>query len=189
MMYRYPVSRLALILITAVAATTGAGTLGAATPADNPPFVRDLTLTTRDLAFTVVDLDRGTAETRTGNQVRVRLSADVFFAFDQAALEPEAREVLVALATRLAKQATGTVTIRGYTDSKGTKEYNRDLSRRRAQAVRRLLADKLSGSGLDLVAVGKGEQNPIAPNRKPDGSDNPKGRAKNRRVEVRFQLR
>jgi outer membrane protein OmpA-like peptidoglycan-associated protein len=34
---------------------------------------------------------------------------------------------------------------------------------------------------------GYGEADPVAPNRRPDGSDNPAGRRQNRRVEVKFK--
>ena len=35
-----------------------------------------------------------------------------------------------------------------------------------------------------LIAKGYGEAQPVADNQKPNGEDNPEGRAKNRRVEV-----
>ena len=74
------------------------------------------------------------------------------------------------------------VRVEGHTDSKGSDAYNQRLSQRRAEAVVKYLI----GKGIDpsrLEAVGFGEGRPIAPNQNPDGSDNPTGRAKNRRTE------
>lgn len=150
--------------------------------------VRDLVFTVRDLSFATEDVDGRTAETQTGNRVNVRLAADVFFAFDSARLASKVEAELDELATRLQEQASGTVTITGHTDSKGSDGYNLRLSRRRADAVREELASRLGDSGLELVHDGKGEAEPIARNANPDGSDNPEGRARNRRVEVRFEL-
>ena len=78
------------------------------------------------------------------------------------------------------------VTIEGHTDSKGTDAYNQKLSERRANAVKNYLeSNGVTASRLD--AVGKGESDPVVPNTKPDGKDNPEGRAKNRRVELKVQ--
>jgi outer membrane protein OmpA-like peptidoglycan-associated protein len=42
------------------------------------------------------------------------------------------------------------------------------------------------GSGFSFDVSGKGESEPVAPNENDDGSDNPDGRALNRRVEIRY---
>ena len=76
------------------------------------------------------------------------------------------------------------VIIRGYTDSKGTDEYNNRLSQRRAESVRDKLIEFGLESGRVLKTEGMGERNPIAPNTNKDGSDNPAGRALNRRIEL-----
>ncbi len=68
------------------------------------------------------------------------------------------------------------VRIEGHTDDRGAADFNRDLSQRRAEAVRRYLIDK-GVSESRLVAKGFGEDKPIASNK------NSKGRAANRRVE------
>jgi OOP family OmpA-OmpF porin len=75
------------------------------------------------------------------------------------------------------------VSIEGHTDSIGSDQYNVRLSQLRADAVSSgLESDGVSGSRLHTRGFGK--KYPIAPNKNPDGSDNPAGRAKNRRVEV-----
>ena len=72
------------------------------------------------------------------------------------------------------------ISITGYTDSKGTKEYNRELSLRRAESVE----EKLIELGLPPEKVietkGKGDSNPIASN------DTEEGRTANRRIEIQF---
>lgn len=75
----------------------------------------------------------------------------------------------------------------GYTDAKGSPNYNLDLSQRRAQAVEAVLRTRL-GAGYVFTTTGHGETDPIAPNTTTEGSDNPEGRALNRRVTIRYTL-
>ncbi len=76
------------------------------------------------------------------------------------------------------------VTVEGYTDSKGAKATNMQLSRERAQSVKDWLV-KNGGVVAGIISTkGYGEQNAIAPNTNPDGTDNPLGRALNRRVSI-----
>jgi outer membrane protein OmpA-like peptidoglycan-associated protein len=79
--------------------------------------------------------------------------------------------------------ANKAVMIEGHTDGKGSDGYNQGLSERRAAAVRNAL---VSQGSLDrqLIIHGFGKSRPIAPNQQADGSDDPAGRQKNRRVEV-----
>ena len=104
----------------------------------------------------------------------------VNFAFDSSELTPESITELERVVTFMNDVSFATARIEGYTDSKGTKEYNLALSDRRAKAV----LDYLTSRGVNpdrLTWKGFGMENPIAPNTI-DGKDNPEGRAKNRRV-------
>lgn len=75
------------------------------------------------------------------------------------------------------------VLIEGYSDAVGSEAFNLELSRNRAEAVRAYLVER--GIAAErLRVVGRGEVNPLAPNARDDGSDNPAGRAMNRRVEL-----
>ncbi len=77
------------------------------------------------------------------------------------------------------------VEISSHTDDKGSDEYNLKLSQKRAESVVNYLISK----GIDrgrLKAQGYGETTPIAPNKNKNGSDNPEGRAKNRRTEFKI---
>lgn len=106
------------------------------------------------------------------------------FAYDKATLRPQAEQVLDEVVTDLKQHPSIRIRIGGHTDSHGSDIYNQRLSQARAQSV----ADYLIAHGIDksrIVEVkGYGEGQPVAPNKKPDGSDNPEGRAKNRRVEI-----
>ena len=75
------------------------------------------------------------------------------------------------------------IIVEGHTDSKGDDSYNMRLSQTRAESVVRYLTN-MSISKSRLGAIGYGEQKPIAINENPDGSDNPSGRALNRRIEI-----
>ena len=111
----------------------------------------------------------------------------VNFDFDKSVLRPDAVEILNEAVEILKRYPELKVEVAGHTDSIGTDEYNQKLSERRAQAV----YDFLTTNGIDssrLVGpVGYGESRPIAPNTNEDGSDNPEGRAKNRRTELNVQ--
>lgn len=120
--------------------------------------------------------------TETGFNIQINLSSDVLFDFDKAELKPEASTELQKAADVIRQKGKGVILITGYTDSKGTDEYNQRLSLARAQAVKSWF--EAQGLNQDFQVAGQGAKNPVAANTHPDGSDNPEGRAKNRRVEV-----
>jgi outer membrane protein OmpA-like peptidoglycan-associated protein len=113
---------------------------------------------------------------------RLRVGSDFLFDFDRSEVRPEAEPALVELADRIT-QANKRVMIEGHTDAKGTESYNQGLSERRAAAVRVALVER--GLPIDVLNVrGFGKARPVVPNQQPDGSDDPDGRQRNRRVEV-----
>jgi hypothetical protein len=83
----------------------------------------------------------------------------------------------------------GTVAVTGHTDGKGTDAFNQTLSVRRARTVRNELSARLAARGFRFQIAGKGESEPTAKETKVDGSDNPEGRAWNRRVEIAYHVR
>jgi outer membrane protein OmpA-like peptidoglycan-associated protein len=139
-----------------------------------------------DLNKRIVALDNSISDVTKGNEVTVTLNADVFFAFDKADLAPPAAGALGQLAPQLARDAKGTVRIDGYTDAKGADTYNQDLSQRRAAAVEAELKRLAGSASPTFSSNGHGAADPVAPNTKPDGSDDPDGRARNRRVTVTY---
>ena len=116
------------------------------------------------------------------NEIYVPLPADTLFDFDKAEVLPGAEANLSTLAELIGK-TEGPVRLVGHTDAKGDDAYNQALSERRAAAVQAWLQAHGVADGR-LQAQGRGASEPVAPNQRPDGRDNPDGRAKNRRVEA-----
>ena len=109
---------------------------------------------------------------------------NILYDFDRASLRPESIVELDRLVVILTEHAAIKVEISSHTDSKGTDTYNQRLSQRRAQSV----IDYLIKKGITksrLVASGYGEAKPVAPNKLPNGDDNPDGRQQNRRTEFK----
>ncbi len=110
---------------------------------------------------------------------------DIYYEFDRDELTPTAKRAIDNTLLRfLSKYPTASILISSHTDSKGTDEYNRDLSQRRAQSVvNYLIANGIATERLQ--AKGFGENQPVAPNQFENGRDNPEGRALNRRTEFK----
>ena len=105
----------------------------------------------------------------------------LLFDFDKSVVKEEYYGELQKVADIVNK--TGVyISITGYTDSKGTDEYNDKLSYRRAQAVYEKLLEFGLSKNQVLEIKGLGKRNPVTSDIKPDGSDNPDGRAQNRRI-------
>ncbi len=121
-----------------------------------------------------------------GREVKVSLAGDILFDFDSAQIKKEAEETLIKLAKGIKDLGWKHILIEGHTDSIGSEEYNLRLSQRRAEAVKRWFIEKGGLTDVEFETKGYGESMPIAPNKNPDGTDNPEGRAKNRRVVIRI---
>lgn len=111
--------------------------------------------------------------------------SNIYYDYDKDALRPESVASLDTLVQFMTDNPSFTVEIYSFADAKGTVEYNKDLSLRRAQSV----VDYIENAGVDrsrLVAKGFGESLPAAPNTTTGGRDNPVGRQLNRRTELRI---
>ncbi len=80
----------------------------------------------------------------------------------------------------LKKHPESYVQIEAHSDSIGKDDYNKKLSQLRANEIKSYMIKK-GVSQSHILAIGFGESQPIAPNSMPNGSDNPLGRAQNRR--------
>jgi outer membrane protein OmpA-like peptidoglycan-associated protein len=120
----------------------------------------------------------------TDTEVDIDLPGDVLFDFDKSTLRPEAIPVLQKVVVVIQGYPTYVVTISGHTDSKGGRAYNQALSERRALSVKAWLV--ANGVANAATTQGFGGDQPVAPNTHPDGSDDPVGRQKNRRVEIKL---
>jgi len=128
--------------------------------------------------------DLGAEETDT--DYVIELEGDVLFDFDKSTIRDDAEESLCKVG-EVIQAYDHAVTITGHTDAKGADAYNLELSRKRAESVKKWLVEN-SGIASSLITTwGRGESEPVAPNTKPDGTDNPEGRQQNRRVEIRIK--
>ena len=120
---------------------------------------------------------------RVGEGIVIEFNNKILFGFDQSALTSDSKINLDKLVGILQKYPDTNIEVQGHTDSKGTVNYNQELSERRALAV----ASYLSGYGIQpsrvvistsrLTTIGYGESLPKYSNETADGQ------SQNRRVE------
>jgi OOP family OmpA-OmpF porin len=99
---------------------------------------------------------------------------EVYFGFDKHELTDGAQTALAGVVKELQANPTLIVELGGYTDPKGTVDYNYGLSQRRVEAVRRFLVEK----GIPLTRVHAVGLGPITAKETPD--------EKKRRVTVKM---
>jgi outer membrane protein OmpA-like peptidoglycan-associated protein len=104
----------------------------------------------------------------------------VNFGFDKATLTKDDREQLDNFAQQLPNAKSYILEVTGGTDSTGSREYNYDLSNRRADAVVQYLASKYGVAARRFYLIGIGKDKEVAPN------DTAEGRKQNRRVEIQL---
>lgn len=112
----------------------------------------------------------------------ITLEDGVLFDFGKSEIRSDASQTLKKLADVLNNAKVPAAHIYGHTDSISDEAFNQQLSEARANAVSGEL--KKDGVTATMDATGYGESKPVAPNENADGSDNPAGRALNRRVEI-----
>lgn len=131
-----------------------------------------------------VDITAPTAVIATASSIRPNITlenitARTLFDFNKSTIRSEGKAVLDVLAKKILAIASSTAVVTGYTDNKGSEQYNLALGSRRANAVKAYLITK----GVDsnrITTESRGEANPIASNA------TAAGRAKNRRVEIKI---
>ncbi len=104
---------------------------------------------------------------------------NVFFDTDKADLKPESRSELMKVVTLMQQNPELKIELSGHTDDRASEEYNLQLSKRRAEAVKNFLIEH----GIDvkrIVAKGYGETRPRVPNTSEEN------RALNRRTELKI---
>ena len=119
----------------------------------------------------------GATITREGDQLKVTFDNAILFDFDSSVLKPASRTQLDQVASVLVKYPDTDILVMGHTDSKGSEDYNLNLSERRAASVRNYL-EAQGVATLRIRSRGFGESVPVSDNT----SD--LGRAQNRRVEL-----
>jgi outer membrane protein OmpA-like peptidoglycan-associated protein len=117
---------------------------------------------------------------RDGDQIKLIMPGNITFATDSAEIVSNFYAPLNNLGSSFKQFSQNNIEIVGFTDSTGSRQYNMELSQRRAQSV----ANYLTAQGVDgarLSTRGAGPDQPIASNATADG------RAQNRRVEVNLR--
>ena len=122
---------------------------------------------------------RGTrvSVTRKGDQIILNMPGNVTFATNSSDVSADFYPVLESVSLVLNEYEKTYVDVIGHTDSRGSVEYNQELSERRAKSVARFLESQ-KVLPQRIVTAGRGELEPIADN------DTEEGRALNRRVEI-----
>lgn len=143
-------------------------------------ITRGLIAESKAIQAALKDLGAKVSET----EVQIDLPGDILFDFDKWDIRPDAEETLKKVADIIKVYKSPEVIISGHTDSIGSDEYNLELSQKRADSVKNWLVEKAGIDSNIIETIGYGESKPVAPNTNPDGSDNPEGRRKNRRVEI-----
>jgi outer membrane protein OmpA-like peptidoglycan-associated protein len=137
-----------------------------------------------DLKAASADLKAAGAEIKeSATEIKISLQGEILFDFDKSNLRPAAESTLAQVAKMIGSYPRAQVLIEGYTDSKGSNSYNAKLSDRRAVSVKTWFA-KHGVAANSMQTHGWGAAKPVAPNTHLDGSDDPDGRQKNRRVEI-----
>ncbi|MCA9712904.1 MAG: OmpA family protein, partial [Myxococcales bacterium] len=94
-------------------------------------------------------------------------------------IKPRSKPILDRAVTVLTEFSDTRIRIEGHTDTDGSHEHNMDLSKRRAESVKRYFVEH----GIDASRIeteGYGPDVPIADNK------SAKGKAKNRRIEFKL---
>jgi outer membrane protein OmpA-like peptidoglycan-associated protein len=120
--------------------------------------------------------------------VRVVVLEGIEFDFNKSNIRASSYPIMDQNVDGLKSKTTTQVKIVGHTDAIGSDEANQKLSEQRAASA----LDYFVAHGVDstrLTSEGRGESEPVAPNKNADGSDNPDGRARNRRIELHITSR
>lgn len=105
------------------------------------------------------------------------VSYGIYFDVNKDIVKPESYGALKDIAQVLQQNPNVRVKIVGHTDADGADDFNLDLSKRRAAAVKNELAKTFGIDASRMETDGMGETKPVADN------DTPSNKAKNRRVE------
>lgn len=119
----------------------------------------------------------GVSVTRRGDDIILNMPGNVTFDFDSASLRSEFYEVLNSVSLVLEEYEKTVLVIDGHTDSTGSRSYNMELSKRRAETV----GDYFISQGINsvrLATYGYGPDHPVASN------ETEAGQTANRRVEL-----
>lgn len=116
--------------------------------------------------------------------IRINVPETILFDFDKYNVRAQAKPTLTKINLLLRHYKNAQIFINGHTDNQGENAYNLELSQKRAAAVKYYFINVFKVQNTRMHTKGYGKTKPISPNNNLDGSDNPVGREKNRRVEL-----
>jgi outer membrane protein OmpA-like peptidoglycan-associated protein len=147
----------------------------ALTPPKKPPLTRGLSIgpqadpakIAEEGAFVQKIKNRATRSLSIGEREEIatlakdkpNIDLEINFDYNSADISAKSLPSVQALGRALTNPDLkgSTFIVAGYTDAAGTDTYNQDLSERRADSIKRYLADKFGIAGSDLVTVGYGK--------------------------------
>jgi len=187
---RRTIAAVVMTMMTTTAALTGAASPALAAGVNDLPRVTqaELTESVSDLDLqisyiriqdTIHDVERVSQQ---GSETVVTLTTDILFTFGKAELPTSATARIVTLVAKVPRG--GALSVEGHTDNVGSTGSNLALSKKRAAAVASVIAT--ARPDIRLTVRGLGEGRPAATN-ETGGTDDPAGRARNRRVELRYK--
>jgi len=117
----------------------------------------DFNSTTSEETASSASSDEGSGSIVPGSQedLIVNVGDRIFFDYDSAELDGDAKELLQAQAAWFKEHNITSVTIEGHCDERGTREYNLALGERRAQAVKNYLSGLAVFPVITTLSYGK----------------------------------
>jgi len=199
---RSHLSQAVVTVVPAPQAAAGPGATAPPPPVPSPPSATPVSSAARPPASagnpapakdaapkSLPQLEAALHAEKTDRGLRLVVPADLLFSVQQGGLEGVAVPPLATLAELVAAVQPREVVVIGHTDSSGEDDANLALSKERAHAVAAWLAAHAPKQRPHFVEEAYGRTRPVAPNHNADGSDNPDGRASNRRIEILLRRR
>ena len=119
------------------------------------------------------------------NNCQIKLSDKIYFKFNKWDIDPKSFKVLDEVRDTLNAAPDIKIWIEGHTDSKGSNKFNKTLSQKRVDSVKKYLVEQGKIDGARLEPVGWGEEKPLGGD--PNTNKTADGRAANRRVEFNLK--
>jgi OOP family OmpA-OmpF porin len=125
---------------------------------------------------TSIFLAKGEPKAKPKTKKMVSITLHVEFDFDKDTVRPEYHSDIKKVADFLKKYPQTSAILEGHTDAEGSDEYNLNLSKKRAESIKKYLVDKFGISASRISTKGFGESQPVTTNKTKEG------RQQNRRV-------
>lgn len=125
------------------------------------------------------ELKNAKVERTAENEIKVKFDAGILFDTGSSILKPASKEELQKFSKVLTQYPQTKLSVEGHTDNTGSKSFNMELSKNRANSVKnQLVADSVDGARMTIF--GYADDKPVASNATVEG------RAQNRRVEIKI---